>query len=469
MPRSSRVLHLSYSLSVAVVAACGGEHLSPYADVDPATLPQRALTVPELHADVRALFATIDSLHPDLEQRFPTSRRDQLRDSLLQLLTQPLQRDAFYRVIGATTEHFRDGHTGVLSPYPEYGAFTKGGGLVFPLRVAALDGALVVTADASVGAPVPPGSRLVAINNVPADTLLAHVARYARGETLLLRQHIAAEQLDEWLWHLYDMRSPYTITYTRDSVVEAAIIEGVTRATLTAGGQSAEPSLLQYRSLGDGVGYLRVPAFSGADDDFAAALDAVGDSLRRDLATAVVIDVRDNPGGSTDAVEALLARITPTPCALVSTVREKLNPRNRGLLRRGSEIGETIDLGGEGEVKPVASGDRFPARVVVLIGPYTYSAAIVFATAVQDCGVGTLIGEETGGAANQTGQIHFFNLPYSRLRAFAPTRVLVRPSGASGSRGVVPDVPVVRSADDVAAGRDAALDAATRHLRASQP
>jgi C-terminal processing protease CtpA/Prc len=93
-------------------------------------------------------------------------------------------------------------------------------------------------------------------------------------------------------------------------------------------------------------------------------------------------------------------------------------------------------------VSPGASDKRFHGRVVALIGAPTYSAAIVFATALRDCNVGLLAGEPTGGFANQTGQIHFRELPHTRLRAFAPTRALVRPNGKAGAEVLLPDLPL---------------------------
>ena len=106
------------------------------------------------------------------------------------------------------------------------------------------------------------------------------------------------------------------------------------------------------------------------------------------------------------------------------------------------------------EVSPKSEAKRFAGDVYVLVGPVTYSAAIVFATTVQDNQMGTLVGEPTGGYANQTAQGNLFNLPHSQLRAYVATRLLVRPNGASE---VTPVMPNVRVQPDMASGSDTAL------------
>jgi C-terminal processing protease CtpA/Prc len=77
------------------------------------------------------------------------------------------------------------------------------------------------------------------------------------------------------------------------------------------------------------------------------------------------------------------------------------------------------------------------------------------ATAVQDCKVGTLVGQSTGGFANQTGQINFFELPQTQLRAFVPSRLMIRPNGDIKTQSVIPDVVVRDQLDGIA---DTVLD-----------
>jgi len=89
-----------------------------------------------------------------------------------------------------------------------------------------------------------------------------------------------------------------------------------------------------------------------------------------------------------------------------------------------------------------------------LISPITYSSGIVFATTLKDNGFAILIGQQTGGNANQTAQGNLFNLPNSQLRAYIITRMLVRPSGTTTSGGVKPDHEIIPTASTVSTEND---------------
>lgn len=422
----------------------------------------RVFTREQLLEDVDYLFNRLQELHPDLASRLSAADIDALRKTLVVQIDRPMSRREFYRVVGAATEKFRDGHAGVFSPSPEFDQFVADGGLLFPMTVLATREGLFVERDHSASGALPPGARLLSINNVSASDMLALMTRYTRGESLELRQQIAANSFSGLLWHLYDFDRDFAVSYELDGMVRNASVEAIADQEFKAriaDGDRAGGANVSYSSLGDGVGYLNVSCFGGDEPDFESALKRAVETARAEKIHAIVVDLRKNPGGSTDNVATLLARLSSKQCALVSRVKEKLNDQNSAGAFRG-KLGNIVDLEIDTTVFPLCESQRFPGNVYLLIGPYTYSAAIVMATAVQDCGIGTLVGEETAGFANQTGQMNFFNLPNSRLLSFSPTRLMLRPSGAEGLRGVVPDYVVAQSGEQLRIGKDAALDLA---------
>lgn len=428
---------------------------------DPALLEKR-FSPSEMREDLDFLFARVQQLHPDLVSRADPTELEGLRLRLAGELTQPLSRREFYRVIGMATEKFRDGHSGVLFPYPEFEVFTRAGGRVLPLTVHATAHGVFVKENLSDSAQPLAGTRIVSINGQPIATLLASMSRYARGESQLLREQIIARDFSRWLWHSNDYHDRFVVQYQSGDTVKTATVSGLGIDTMDArmnapDGEAGNPDV-RYRSLGDDIGYLDVSYFGGDQGDFKRSIEEAVESAHKENIKALIVDIRDNPGGSTDNVETLLSRMSPVKCSLVSSVKERINDKNRGLVFSRGEPGELIDVEMDTVVKPKADPERFPGRVYLLIGKYTYSSSIVMATAVQDCEVGTLVGEETGGFANQTGQIYFFNLPNSALRAFAPTRLLLRPSGERGQRGVIPDHVVPTSLDDLRDGKDSVLE-----------
>jgi hypothetical protein len=447
-----------------LLSACARGHLQPFPEIDDPALYERRFAVADLHADIDTLFDGIAARHPDLAARASADDLAAARIAARARVTAPMTRREFFRTVGDVTAVFRDGHAGLLYPYPEFDAHMGAGGRRFPLAVRRDGDGLVVDWDASTPARVPAGSRLLRINGLPVESLLDGLAPYARGETALLRREIIIESLGEWLWHRHDWADDFSVAYIDADREAEAHLDGVDAAAWLAATSAAGTGdeLPRYEAFDATTGLLDVPYFGGDLDAFATALEAAHAAASAQQPRSLVVDLRRNPGGSTDAVELLLARLTDRPCALAASVHEKRNADNLRWWEARTRIGRVVVDDAVPVVQPADPADRFPGDLRVLVSAYTYSAAIVMATAVQDCHIGVLVGEETGGHANQTAQMHFFDLPHTRLRAFAPTRLVLRPSGDRRGGGVRPDHVVPTSAARLPRTGDAALRKASR-------
>ena len=174
----------------------------------------------------------------------------------------------------------------------------------------------------------------------------------------------------------------------------------------------------------------------------------------------MIIDIRDNPGGNTDTVTYLASYLANKPFRLVSSLQEKLNKDNRGWFGYKGDVGEITTQEWTDWENATSSPNRFDGKSFLLVGPISYSAAIVFATTLQDNQFATLIGETTGGFANQSAQGNLFNLPNSQLRAYITTRLLIRPNGNKARTHVVPEYIVETTSKNLANERDRAIEKA---------
>jgi hypothetical protein len=101
------------------------------------------------------------------------------------------------------------------------------------------------------------------------------------------------------------------------------------------------------------------------------------------------------------------------------------------------------------------------SKVVALIGPGTFSSAVINARNLQTELHAKLIGEPAGEKLNSYGEVRSFQLPNSHLRVQYSTKFfrLAR----NGDESVFqPDVTIGRTLADVLASRDPVLDAALR-------
>jgi len=128
---------------------------------------------------------------------------------------------------------------------------------------------------------------------------------------------------------------------------------------------------LTARLLEPGIGYVRVNSFtSDADELFAAETNR----LLAEGMQALVLDLRDNPGGLLETAANIASRFVPEG-VLIHT-------RNRA---------------GQEEPYPIGGDDPLDVPVIILVNQNSASASEVLAGALQDYGIARLVGLQTYG------------------------------------------------------------------------
>lgn len=127
-----------------------------------------------------------------------------------------------------------------------------------------------------------------------------------------------------------------------------------------------------YEVLDDSVGYIRLTGFQEVtDEQFDAALDVL---LEGEGIEGLIIDLRNNPGGSLDTVLNICDRILGEE--LIVYTENKYGDRKEYF----SDAETYLDL-----------------PIVVLVNEYSASASEILSGALKDLGVGTLVGNTTFG------------------------------------------------------------------------
>jgi C-terminal processing protease CtpA/Prc len=101
-----------------------------------------------------------------------------------------------------------------------------------------------------------------------------------------------------------------------------------------------------------------------------------------------------------------------------------------------------------------------PGGVYALIGPRTFSSALLNAEKLKLVAGAVLVGSPTGGSPNHFGEVRHFTLPHSGLKVFYSTKRFGLPPGADAPDTLQPDVVVATSSTAYFAGQDPVLEAA---------
>lgn len=217
--------------------------------------------------------------------------------------------------------------------------------------------------------------------------------------------------------------------------------EGTTvKLTINRAGAQQELSITRakvnnpsaYGEVKDGVGVLTITRF---DDETGNLARAVARDFKAQNVKGVVLDLRGNGGGYVTAAQAVAGIWLDSQ--LVTSER------------RSGQVTEELKSTGA----PILNG----IPTVVLVNESSASASEIVAGALHDHKVATLVGETTFGKGSVQKLVNLSDgatLKVTIARWFTPAGVNI------SEKGINPDKTVVRSADDINAGRDPQLEAA---------
>ncbi len=287
-----------------------------------------------------------------------------------------------------------DPHSGFLKPeaFQELSEETSGHFSGIGIHVGIKDGCVVVLAPID-GSPAShaglvSGDKLIKIDRANARGIsmdeTVHRLRGAKGSPVT----VTVER---------EGRDPFDVTLVRDDVKVASVRD--------------------VRIVRNGVGYLRLTQFGEASGaEFAQALQ----TLSTQKMTALVVDLRDNPGGLLSAAVAITGQLLPAGSEIVSV---------RG--REGVRAEEHFRADGASHITDLP--------VVALVNGRSASAAEIMAGALQDHHRAVLVGETTFGKASVQNVLRLSTRPECAVRL--TTAHYYTPAGRMiHGQGIQPDI-----------------------------
>jgi hypothetical protein len=390
----------------------------------------------ELRQDLAELEAAIDRIHPDVEHSVRKADLARALSDVRARLNRPMTRDEAWLTMAALNPVMADGHLVVTFPggtSAELSRHLSGGGRLFPFDVhVAADGELFIRSAFNGEASALQGRHIDAIDGVPGRQISERLLAHVNGDTPAFQAALLSARFPFFYWKLFGDKQSYRL---KVAGVES-VVEGRGDMPLVYADQSFE-QLFRFEMPNARQAVLTVNQFYWREKS--KFYDFTRDAFARMQAAGtqtLVIDIRGNSGGDDDMwIEGIMPYIASKPFRNGSDFVLKII---EGRQKEGQKVGEVVR--GSQSTYPAALDNplRFTGKVYVLIGPYTYSSAILFTTAVQDYGFATVVG--TGGAARatQSGGTQAMKLSRTQIGLVVPRFLLKRASGVEGL--VQPDV-----------------------------
>ena len=216
--------------------------------------------------------------------------------------------------------------------------------------------------------------------------------------------------------------------------------------------------------------YMRLSDFTKPDEVNRVFNDNL--PLMRE-ANGVIFDIRGNRGGTDESWNpTVVDYIAPADKDQETDLIYKCRVANAAFQEYGSQIPMLKDFANETAMEVVRTGGsrfsptldslKIKCPIVVLTNGYTGSAAENFAIKMKNLGLATLIGSHTIGVVSHP---RYFNLP-NGYRYGLSTWAYFNPDGTGIiETGIIPDIEVEFSVNDLINGKDSQLDKAVKYLK----
>jgi hypothetical protein len=438
----------------------------------------------DLREDLRFLVEVCEEVHPRPRAVASAQEIAALEDELDLELDHPLTRVEFWPLAARLAAAYGDAHTSVQTPSEEWNAFVTGGGKLLPIALEQRGEKLAVAPRSIAQTAWLAGCELATVGGVDVGALWREYRAERAGE----EPFVFATFNNNFNWDRWRVgaRAPFELEVVRDGTRARCEIAGMDasglrspeqRATAQANGSLAwlpgDVALIDFRGMND-------------LDSWNAFLRATFTEIRDRRARGVVVDLRRNGGGDSSLADALLDYLTDRPYRMCARKEWRSSARYRRYMKAhlvwwlrwlpvqyAFPTGRAfwgVDEGAlyvqEGEMTTAKPNPlRFEGPWCLLIGPSTFSSAVMLANAVGDFELAPLLGAPSGGVPTESGEVYSCDLPHSRLSLGVSSAYFVRANGdANDPRPVQPTHPCAQTPADSALGRDTVLEAARTWL-----
>lgn len=439
----------------------------------------------DLRQDFRTLYAAMQEAHADIDAATPQAVLDQRHAEMLRGMNQAMTQAEAAITFQTFLAEIRHSHARIDFPVGAWNDWRESGGGALPIDIRVRDGRVWLFDHQTQDTRLARGDEVLALNGEPNAIWLNRMTRHLSAETPDMAYSLLESYLPALFWVEYPDAGTVSLRVRHADGTESDIVVPlVSRADMQALPERAPEGFtlpeFDSRILEGGIAYLRPGPFYNAEaggnpwdpTGYIARIDAAFEDFLAQDATALIIDVRDNPGGTNSFSDPIIAWFATADWTIASDFRirisEQTTASNQARLEtleapEGSISAEYAALfanAENGEIisfdMPSASprdGARFTAPVYLLINRYSYSNSANVAAILQDYGFATIAGETTTDMATTYGAMEHFTLPLTGIRVGFPKAHIIRPSGVEHPHPVTPDLeldfPALRGQSDV--------------------
>lgn len=405
----------------------------------------------ELQEDYQQFRGLIETRHPMLYAE--RGEIVEILDSRYGELYEGMSGFEFYRLLSGIAAELNCGHTNVL-PSEAHENYLKREGRFFPMKVRVLDGGLFAESGSG---PLPRGTEILRINGREAGSVLEALYGFvpSDGWNKSRKTAIINNQFAMLYATLIDPAESFEVEYRMPGDREATTetLAGVNfdrimdpDSEIASIGVYLDMEEIRSDFSGkifDDYALLELGSFILDNKSFAGFLEDFFAQIKEKKIDTLILDLRGNWGGTPKPAAELLQYLIREPVSYFDSEA----PFYLWSYKRPMKVAE----------------DAFDGSLYVLMNGSNFSTTGHFLSILKYHGIGSFIGEESGGGAVCTDAKRKKVLPNTRLRFYYSTAAFgTDVAGFTPGRGIMPDREIPLSVDDVVSNTDPVMQAALR-------
>jgi hypothetical protein len=452
------------------------------------TVLNRKIAPEALRADA-ALFRDITlAMHPVIGIYKTREFYNRLFNTYISTLTDSLTEREFRIRTKLVAEELRCGHTEVVYSKEYYRTMNRQKLNYSPYVFIPVQNKVYVLAnlDKKADSTLKKGTEITAINGIPVDSMLRYCRRFisADGYIQTFKNYYLQLAFNGYYLSLFGRPDTFSLEYKAGQTTKQLRYPAIHPKTLPLIplGQRNDSLFVRYKRAGIKYRFLdpehkslqlKLDRFSRRCSN--KAYRKVFRKLKKNHTETLVLDLRNNGGGSLENAYKLLSYLIDT--AKTQTLRTAIKNYPYKKYTHGNVffkltrfaftiIGKKVSRNDTDNfiytIKPRRK-NHFNKNVIVLINGGSFSASCLVAAYLKDHHRAVFIGEETGGTLEgcNAGITPYYKLPNSKIKIRMPAfRIVHDVSPAITGHGILPEYPIEYSIKDILTKRDLEIEKA---------
>lgn len=381
-------------------------------------------------SDFDDLCSKLESVHPDLYLYQSKKEYENNKMKIKASMTDSIKISDFYFKIAPFIANIKDGHSMMLPPITsDFVSYVKKDGKTMPLRIKAVENVFVVDYPIVMNSGFNEGDTIFSINGVDSkDILKKAYDLWGSEKDNGIKEAAVNTYLSLLFWHMYRWDDSYVFMVKHGNTIEKKHLEGVPQSMAMKVRRERlsknKPESFSCKFSSDYTQATLIIRNVYNEKALKEFCDSVFKEINYRKIPEIIIDMRNNTGGSSLCVERLISYFPHPEYVLYSKSQIKVSTYSKAYNKeRHPEIYSQICNIPDGELFVVKESliednrkeaNLYRGKIIVLVNNKTYSGASSFAHVMNKLGIASVEGE-TGCPTVYFGNFLPFTLPNSKI------------------------------------------------------